>query len=75
MLATYIGNRLIVSDIAHAIATGDQRMDSVDGYLYEVERRFRYPFPAFNNYGCKTEVVWGYLKKSEVNGKWLISKL
>lgn len=50
MLATYINNRLIISDLGRAIANGDSRVSSPDGYLFELERRFRYPFPAFNNY-------------------------
>lgn len=50
LLATYIGNRLIVTDIARAIASGNKSLSTVDAYLFEVERRFRYPFPAFSNY-------------------------
>lgn len=50
MLATYANNRLIISQIGKAIASNDPLLKTVDGYLYEVERRFRYPYPAFNNY-------------------------
>lgn len=61
MLASYIGNRLIISDIGRAIANGDSRTSTVDGYLYEVERRFRYPYPAFNNYSDVREVCFPFL--------------
>lgn len=50
LLATYIGKRLIVSDICQALAAGDKSLQTPDAYLYELERRFRYPFPAFDNY-------------------------
>lgn len=50
MLATYVGSRIIVSDICRALASGDKLLSTADGYLSEVERRFRYPYPAFNNY-------------------------
>lgn len=50
MLASYINNRLIISEIGRAVADSNSDLSHVDNYLYEIERRFRYPFPAFNNY-------------------------
>ena len=61
MLATYIGNRLIISDIGRALAESDTRFDTADKYLYEVERRFRYPYPAFNNYSDVRSVCFPFL--------------
>lgn len=61
MLASYVGNRLIVSDICRAIAAGYTAMQDVDGYLYEVERRFRYPYPAFDNYSDVKGICFPYL--------------
>ena len=50
MLATYIGNRLIVSDLCKALSNPNGTLSTADMYLNEVQRRFRYPYPAFNNY-------------------------
>ena len=50
MIGTFMKNRVIVSDIGRALATDDSRFQDVDSYLREVVRRFRYPYPAFNNY-------------------------
>lgn len=61
MLATYIGNRLIISEIGRAIANEDAIISTPDGYLYEVERRFRYPYPAFNNYTDVRTVSFPFL--------------
>ena len=61
MLATYIGNRLIISDIGRALAENDVRFSSPDKYLSEVERRFRYPYPAFNNYSDVRNVCFPFL--------------
>lgn len=61
MLATYIGNRLVISDIGRAIASGDSRLLTADGYLSEVERRFRFPYPAFNNYSDVKNVCFPFI--------------
>ena len=61
MLATYIKQRLIVSDIGKAIAEQDPRMSRVDGYLFEIERRFRYPYPAFDNYNDVKSICFPFL--------------
>lgn len=50
MLSSYIGQRLIISELGRAIANQDPALNNVDGYLFEVEKRFRYPYPAFDNY-------------------------
>ena len=60
LLATYIGNRLFVSDIGRAIANQDPGVSTADGYLYEVMRRFRYPFPAFQNYSDARNVCYPF---------------
>lgn len=61
MLCTYIGQRLIISEIGRAIATLDMKLSNVDGYLYELERRFRYPYPAFNNYNDVKGICFPFL--------------
>ena len=61
MLCSYIGQRLIISDIGRAIATQDAKLSNVEGYLYEVERRFRYPYPAFDNYNDVKGICFPFL--------------
>ncbi|MGX8703720.1 MAG: HNH endonuclease [bacterium] len=61
MLGTYVGNRLVVSDIGRALAEDDPRFHDPDGYLGEVERRFRYPYPAFDNYSEFDGVCFPFL--------------
>lgn len=48
MLATSLNGQLFVSDVGKRLAS-DADMD-VDGYLASVIPRFRYPFPAFQDY-------------------------
>lgn len=61
MLCSYIGQRLIISEIGRAIANQDTKLSNVDGYLYEVERRFRYPYPAFDNYNDVKSICFPFL--------------
>lgn len=61
MLATYVGDRLVVSDICRALASGDPRFDTPDKYLHEVERRFRYPYPAFDNYADVRSICFPFI--------------
>ena len=50
MLATFVNNHLIISDLCNALAIEDINVSTPNGFLWEVSRRFRYPFPAFKNY-------------------------
>lgn len=61
MLASFVGNRLIASDICRAIAANHPVMATVDGYLYEVAKRFRYPYPAFDNYSVVKQICFPFL--------------
>lgn len=61
LLASYIGQRLIVTDICRGVAENWAGFSTVDLYLLEVERRFRYPFPAFQNYSDVKGVCFPFL--------------
>lgn len=52
LLATTKGRNgeLIVSDICKELAGENSRFESADDYLFEVINRFRFPFPAFQEY-------------------------
>ena len=50
LLATCNGDILVASDICKALANDDTFFNTSEDYLLEFERRFRYPFPAFQNY-------------------------
>lgn len=49
-LANFVGNKLIVTDICRDLAKDDGEQKSVDDYLFNYISRFRFPFPAFDNY-------------------------
>ena len=66
LLATFIGNRLVVSDICRDIASSNPRISTADKYAREVERRFRYPFPAFNNYSEVRTTSYPFLAMSKM---------
>ncbi len=61
MIASYISDRLIISEIGRAVADPNSELSNVDSYLYEVERRFRYPYPAFNNYNDVKKICFPFL--------------
>ena len=61
LLATFLNNRLIVSDICLALAKDDPYLNDANGFLHEVATRFRYPFPAFNNYSDVRGVYFPFL--------------
>lgn len=52
LLATTRGRHgeLIISDICRELAYENSRFESADDYLFEVINRFRFPFPAFQEY-------------------------
>lgn len=59
MLARYDGQRLFVSDICKRIAT-DIEAISCDEYFREIVRRFRFPFPAFQEYNTTDDNVFPF---------------
>lgn len=61
MLCSYIGNRLFLSDIGRSVATQNSPLGNVDLYLYEIETRFRYPYPSFNNYNDVKSICFPFI--------------
>lgn len=60
LLAYLQGKSLYVSDICKMLAADDSYLSNCDNYMYEVFRRFRFPFPAFNEYEPQTERVYPF---------------
>lgn len=61
MLCSYIGNRLFLSDIGRTVATPNTKLSNVDAYLSELETRFRYPYPSFDNYNDARTVCFPFM--------------
>lgn len=59
-LANFVENKLIVTDICRDLAKVDGAQKSVDDYLFNYISRFRFPFPAFDNYNTKEERVYPF---------------
>jgi hypothetical protein len=49
-LATVVNKHLIVSDYCRELAKPDGKFDNVDDFLLNYINKFRFPFPAFDNY-------------------------
>lgn len=61
MLATTKGTGILeVSDICRELASDNSRFESADDYLFEVVNRFRYPYPAFQEYNDSDERVYPF---------------
>lgn len=59
-LANFIGTKLIVTDICRDLANEDGAQKSVDDYLFNYIPRFRFPFPAFNNYNATEQRIYPF---------------
>lgn len=59
MLARHDGRSLFVSDICRQIATGVESV-SCDEYFREIVQRFRFPFPAFQEYNTTDENIFPF---------------
>lgn len=60
LLAYLQGKSLYVSDICKLLASDESYLSNCDNYMCEVIRRFRFPFPAFNEYELQTERVYPF---------------
>ena len=61
MLATTGGKGVLeVSDICKELASDNSRFESADDYLFEVVNRFRYPYPAFQEYNNSDERIYPF---------------
>ena len=59
-LANFGGSRLIVTDFCRDLAKENGKMNSVDDYLLNYIPKFRFPFPAFDNYNDAEERVYPF---------------
>ncbi len=59
-LATFVGNRLVVTDICRDLANPDGDMKTVDDYLFHYIGKFRFPFPAFDHYNAAEQRVYPF---------------
>ena len=59
-LAEFIGNQLAVTDICRDLASADGKIKSADDYLFNYVKKFRFPFPAFDNYNATEQRVYPF---------------
>ena len=59
-LAKFVGNKLVVTDICRDLANSDGKIKSVNDYLFNHIRKFRFPFPAFDNYNATDQRVYPF---------------
>jgi hypothetical protein len=59
-LATFVGNKLIVTDYCKELANGKGQFQSVDDFLFWYLKHFRFPFPAFNEFSPSGTVVYPF---------------
>lgn len=59
-LASFMGNKLLVTDICRDIADDNGKIKSVDDYLLNYISKFRFPFSAFDNYNTAEQRVYPF---------------
>lgn len=59
-LANFIGKKLIVTDICRDLASDNGAQKSVDDYLFNYIPKFRFPFPAFDNYNSTEQRIYPF---------------
>lgn len=59
-LAKFIGKQLIITDICRDLANADGKIKSADDYLFNYVGKFRFPFPAFDNYNATEQRVYPF---------------
>lgn len=59
-LASFLGGKLVVTDICRDLAHSDGKIKSVDDYLFNYIGKFRFPFPAFDNYNAAEQRVYPF---------------
>jgi hypothetical protein len=59
-LDTVVKDRLIVTDFAKELTDDKGKFSNADDYLLNYINRFRFPFPAFNNYNNKSERAYPF---------------
>lgn len=59
-LAKFINNKLIVTDVCRDLADPNGNIKSVDDYLFNYISKFRFPFPAFDNYNSTEQRIYPF---------------
>lgn len=59
-LANFRGNTLLVTDFCRDLANTNGRIKSTDEYLFNYIKKFRFPFPAFENYNASEQRVYPF---------------
>lgn len=59
-LAKFVNNNLVVTDICRDLANPDGNIKSVDDYLFNYVSKFRFPFPAFDNYNSTEQRTYPF---------------
>ena len=64
-LANFIGNRneskLVVTDFCKELANPRGKIQNVDDFFINYMKRFRYPFPAFDNFSATSIIVYPFI--------------
>lgn len=60
MLARNEENTLIVTDLCKLLSKEDSLISNCDDYLYEIVKRYRFPFPAFQDYDAQKPRVYPF---------------
>lgn len=59
-LANFIGKKLIVTDICRDLASDHGELRCADDYLFNYISKFRFPFPAFDNYNSTAQRIYPF---------------
>ncbi len=59
-LARFMNNNLVVTDICRDLANPDGSIKSADDYLFNYISKFRFPFPAFDNYNATEQRIYPF---------------
>ena len=59
-LANFIGKKIVVTDICRDLASNDGKLKSADDYLFNYIPKFRFPFPAFDNYNSSEQRIYPF---------------
>lgn len=59
-LAKFTNNTLVVTDICRDLANANGDIKSADDYLFNYISKFRFPFPAFDNYNATEQRIYPY---------------
>ena len=79
-LANFIGNNLIVTDFCRNLANQNGNFKNPDDYFFQYISKFRFPFPAFDNYNTQEKRVYPFcaiikflMARQEMNVESVIS--